>query len=81
VNSDVVREAVVEWFFSTLSSGLDQPTQGAIIVMQRLHQYDLAGMLVERGWRELEGVHSGYLATASSVQQPLEGIHPTSSPR
>lgn len=54
VFSDVVREAVVEWFFSTLSSRLDQPTKGAIIVvMQRLHQYDLAGMLAERGWAQL----------------------------
>lgn len=54
VTSDVVREAVVEWFFSTLSSRLDQPTAGAIIVvMQRLHQYDLAGMLAERGWPQL----------------------------
>lgn len=54
VTSDVVREAVVEWFFSTLSSRLDQPTEGAIIlVMQRLHQYDLAGMLIERGWPQL----------------------------
>ena len=31
VTSDVVREAVVEWFFSTLSSRLDQPTEGAIL--------------------------------------------------
>ena len=54
VTSDVIREAVVEWFFSTLSSRLDRPTQGAIIVvMQRLHQYDLAGMLAERGWPQL----------------------------
>lgn len=52
--SEPVREAANEWFFSTLTSRLNNPATGAIIVvMQRLHQYDLVGMLLERGWPEL----------------------------
>jgi predicted phage terminase large subunit-like protein len=52
--SEVVREAANEWFFSTVLSRLNNPTTGAIIVlMQRLHQYDLVGMLLAAGWPEL----------------------------
>jgi predicted phage terminase large subunit-like protein len=54
-NSDTMRESVVEWFSTTLASRLNDKKNGAIItVMQRLHQYDLAGMLLETGdWAEL----------------------------
>ncbi len=53
--SDSVRNAVNEWFHSTLASRLNDKKRGAIItVMQRLHQYDLAGLLIESGeWDEL----------------------------
>ncbi len=53
--SDTTRESVNEWFHTTLASRLNDKTRGAIItVMQRLHQYDLAGMLIESGdWDEL----------------------------
>lgn len=54
-NSEVAREAVNDWFSTTLASRLNDKKSGAIIaVMQRLHQYDLAGMLLETGeWNEL----------------------------
>ncbi|MFC4595534.1 phage terminase large subunit [Sphingobium tyrosinilyticum] len=54
-NSDTSRNAVNDWFKSTLSSRLNDKASGAIItVMQRLHQYDLAGMLLESGeWTQL----------------------------
>jgi predicted phage terminase large subunit-like protein len=54
-NSDVQREGVNDWFASTLASRLNDKTKGAIItVMQRLHQFDLAGMLMESGdWQQL----------------------------
>ena len=53
--SDLVRGSVNEWFYTTLASRLNDKKRGAIItVMQRLHQYDLAGMLLESGdWDEL----------------------------
>lgn len=53
--SDTTREAVNNWFRSTLTSRLNDKASGAIVtVMQRLHENDLAGMLLETpGWREL----------------------------
>lgn len=49
------REAVKEWFRSTLASRLNDKSTGAIIlVMQRLHQDDLSGVLLEAGgWEHL----------------------------
>ena len=54
-NSDTTRNAVNDWYQSTLASRLNDKASGAIIlVMQRLHQYDLAGMLLEAGgWYQL----------------------------
>ena len=54
-NSDTTRESVNDWYRSTLASRLNDKRTGAIIcVMQRLHQFDLAGMLIESiGWEEL----------------------------
>lgn len=49
-NSDTARDAVNEWFHSTLASRLNDKKRGAIVtVMQRLHQYDLCGMLIKTG--------------------------------
>jgi predicted phage terminase large subunit-like protein len=49
-HSEVVREAVNDWYRTTLASRLNNKAKGAIIcVMQRLHQYDLPGMLLEAG--------------------------------
>lgn len=48
--SDTTRENVNEWYRTTLASRLNDKRTGAIIcVMQRLHQYDLAGMMLEDG--------------------------------
>lgn len=54
-NSDTIRENVNEWYRSTLASRLNNKETGAIIaVMQRLHQFDLPGMLLEMGgWNHL----------------------------
>jgi predicted phage terminase large subunit-like protein len=53
--SEIVREAVNIWYRTTLASRLNDKESGAIIcVMQRLHQYDLPGMLLEAGnWDHL----------------------------
>lgn len=49
-SSEVVRANVNGWYQSTLSSRLNNKRKGAIIcVMQRLHEYDLPGMLIETG--------------------------------
>ncbi len=54
-NSETIREAVNDWYRSTLVSRLNDKSSGAIIcVMQRLHQYDICGMLLEAGgWDHL----------------------------
>ena len=54
--SEKTRTAVNMWYGSTLVSRLDDKEQGAIIlVMQRLHEDDLAGKLLsEEGWTHLD---------------------------
>ena len=53
--SAVVRARVNEWFDTALLSRLDNQTQSIIIVvMQRLHEDDLSGHLIEKGgWRQI----------------------------
>lgn len=50
-----VRKSVIDWFDSSLRWRLESQDLGSIIlVMQRLHEGDLAGFLLERGgWDEL----------------------------
>ena len=52
---EVTREAVNTWYRTTFASRLNDKQNGAIIcVMQRLHQFDLPGMLLEAGlWDHL----------------------------
>ena len=53
--SDTTRERVNEWCGSTLMSRLDDKERDAIVlVMQRLHEGDLAGHLLQQGgWKHL----------------------------
>src|SRR6187455_726481 len=52
--SDAVRERVIEWFRSTLlSRGDDKSATRIVVVMQRVHQDDLAGYLQEQGGFEV----------------------------
>jgi predicted phage terminase large subunit-like protein len=54
--SEKARRAVNDWYTTTLSTRLDNKQTGAIIlVMQRLHEDDLAGKLLrENGWHHLD---------------------------
>ena len=53
-NSEVALSGATEWFHNTAVSRLDSPQNSLIIVtMQRLHQDDLSGILIERGWPSL----------------------------
>ncbi|MEM7781525.1 MAG: hypothetical protein AAF697_14145 [Pseudomonadota bacterium] len=48
--SEALRKNVNDWYQTTLSSRLNDKNSGAILcVMQRLHEYDLTGMLLEAG--------------------------------
>jgi len=52
--SDSVRARVIEWYRSTLLSRADDKTAARIVlVMQRVHQDDLAGYLQEQGGFEV----------------------------
>lgn len=49
-NSPVIREGVIEWFKNTLESRVNDPGNTPIIlIMQRLHERDLAGWLLDGG--------------------------------
>ncbi len=51
--SDVTRENVLTWWDQTMSTRLNQPRTGAVvIVMQRLHERDLTGHLLGQGGYE-----------------------------
>lgn len=47
--SDVIREGVIEWFQNTLESRKNGPDTPIILIMQRLHERDLAGWLLSGG--------------------------------
>lgn len=53
--SDVRRAAVLDWYASTLLSRCNDPVNTPIIlIQQRVHEDDLAGMLLEQGgWEHL----------------------------
>jgi len=53
-NSESVRARVIEWYRSTLlSRGDDKTAARIVLVMQRVHQDDLAGYLQEQGGFEV----------------------------
>lgn len=45
-NSDTIRGGVIEWFKNTLESRVNSPDTPIIVIMQRLHENDLAGWLL-----------------------------------
>ena len=54
--SEVSRKRAIEWYGGTLVSRLNDKKSGAIVVvMQRLHENDLAGhLLAQGGWEHLD---------------------------
>jgi predicted phage terminase large subunit-like protein len=47
--SDVIRSGVLDWFQNTLESRKNSPDTPIILIMQRLHEKDLAGWLLAGG--------------------------------
>lgn len=47
--SDVIRKGVIDWFQNTLESRKNSPDTPIILIMQRLHEKDLAGWLLDGG--------------------------------
>lgn len=48
-NSELVRSGVLNWFQETLESRKNNPDSPIIVIMQRLHEEDLAGWLINGG--------------------------------
>ncbi len=53
--SDAIRKATLDWFDVVMSTRANDPkTVGRVVVMQRCHQQDLSGHLLEQGgWEHL----------------------------
>ena len=47
--SDTIRPGVIEWFQTTLESRKNSPNTPIILIMQRLHEEDIAGWLLAGG--------------------------------
>lgn len=47
--SDVIRQGVIDWFQNTIESRKNSPETPIILIMQRLHEDDLAGWLLGGG--------------------------------
>ena len=54
--SEVKRQQVIDWYRTTLLSRLNDPMSGPIVlIQQRVHEADLAGVLLEQGdWQHLD---------------------------
>ena len=54
-DSQLQRESVLDWFDGTISTRLNNPRDGAVIIVgQRVHEHDLFGHLIEQGgWTHL----------------------------
>jgi len=55
VTSDVLRRRVLDWHGETISSRFNDPMTGVeVVIMQRLHEQDLTGHLLDQGgWEHL----------------------------
>ncbi len=87
--SETVRSGVLDWYATTLLSRLNDKTRGAIVlVMQRLHEADLTGHLLETGvWHHLslpalaetdEAIATG--PNRVHRRAPGEPLHPAREP-
>lgn len=48
-HSDPIRKGVIDWFGNTLESRVNSPETPIILIMQRLHEKDLTGFLLDGG--------------------------------
>lgn len=53
--SDVIRKGVTDWFQNTLESRKNSPDTPIIVIMQRLHESDLAGWLLGDRGKDMNG--------------------------
>jgi predicted phage terminase large subunit-like protein len=68
VHSDTIRESVNDWFWSTAQSRRNDATTPFIYIGQRVHEHDLAAMLLATG--EWEHVNLPAIDPAGNVLYP-----------
>lgn len=79
-NSDTMRGNVIDWFTTTMESRKNGPDTPIIIIMQRLHEADLSGYLLDGGNGE-EWEHLNISAEPEEgvsfwpEQFPIEDLH------
>lgn len=91
--SDTRRNQVNQWYANTLYSRLNDKVKGCIIIiMQRLHEDDLVGYVLEKeGWEvvslpaiaETREVHryNTFFGEHSIIRQPGDLLHPQREPK
>ena len=69
--SDVVRKETVRWFWESMSSRLNDMETGAkVVIMQRVHEGDVSGEIIEKGdWCHLM-IPMEYVWTATPDGEP-----------
>lgn len=73
--SDIQREKVNEWYGTTLCSRLNDKSSGKIIlIMQRLHQHDLTGFLLESN-SDFKHIRLPVIADTDETWQYTDRIH------
>lgn len=71
--SNVIRQGVIDWFQNTIESRKNDPTNTPIIViMQRLHENDLSGWLLNGG----NGEHWDHVCLPALDEQTGEALWP-----
>lgn len=78
--SDTMRQNVIDWFQTTIESRKNSPDTPIIIIMQRLHESDLAGWLLDGGngeeWEHLNIPAINHAGESFWPEQfPLEMLH------
>jgi predicted phage terminase large subunit-like protein len=54
VTSDTIRDGIIDWYYNTLQSRINNPATPIIFIGQRLHEHDLAAVLLESGdWEKV----------------------------
>ncbi len=70
--SNTIRKGVIEWFQNTLESRTNSPDTPIIVIMQRLHEEDLAGWLLDGG----NGEEWGSILCLSAIQPDGSALWP-----
>ena len=65
-NSDTMRQNVLDWFTTTMESRKNSPETPIIVIMQRLHEDDLSGFLLNGGYLQSSG-STGAMASNGNI--------------